>query len=277
MKPFSRNLAVPASASASACIAIVLLFLTLAGPSFAETEETLLPGDNIRITVFENPDLATEARISSRGTIRFPLIGTIKLGGLTPSAAIERVAAELRDGNFIRQPQINLVVTQPRSRQVSVLGQVTRPGRYALDEAGATLTDILALAGGISPSGDDVVTVMRTRDGATEKLEIDVPKMYRTGDLSANVEMGAGDTIFVRRAPVFYIYGEVQRAGTYRLEPETSVMQALSIGGGVTVRGTERGLKVGRRAPDGALVKVDVQLGDMIRPDDIIYVSESLF
>ena len=81
----------------------------------------------------------------------------------------------------------------------------------------------------------------------------------------------------MRRAPVFYIYGEVQRAGTYRLEPNTSVMHAISVGGGITARGTERGLKINRRAADGTLTKIDAQLGDPVRADDIIYVSESLF
>jgi polysaccharide export outer membrane protein len=101
--------------------------------------------------------------------------------------------------------------------------------------------------------------------------------MYRSGDLSANLEMDNGDTVFVRRAPVFYIYGEVQRAGTYRLEPNTSVMQAISLGGGITMRGTERGLRINRRSADGNLTRVDAQLGDLVKADDIIYVSESLF
>jgi polysaccharide export outer membrane protein len=263
----------------SGWLAVLACFglLGAAGSSFADVEEPLVPGDNIRVTVFENPDLTTDARISSRGTIRFPLIGTIKLGGLSPAAAAAQIGTQLKDRNFIRHPEVTLSVIQGRSRQVSVLGQVARPGRYALDESGNRLTDILALAGGISPAGDDVVTLIRTRDGISEKLEINVQKMYQSGDLSANVEVDNGDTVFVKRAPVFYIYGEVQRAGAYRLEPDTSVMRAISVGGGITVRGTERGLKIGRHAPDGALTRVDVQLGDMVKPDDIIYVSESLF
>jgi polysaccharide export outer membrane protein len=256
-----------------ACFAL----LGLAGPGFADTEEPLVSGDNIRVTVFENPDLTTEARVSARGSIRFPLIGSITLGGLTPTAAAARIAAQLKDGKFIRYPEVSLTLVQGRSRQVSVLGQVARPGRYALDETGATLTDMLALAGGISQSGDDVVTVIRTRNGKTEKLDVNVQKMYQNGDLSDNVEVDNGDTVYVKRAPVFYIYGEVQRAGSYRLEPETSVMRAISVGGGITVRGTERGLKIGRHSSSGVLSRVDAQLGDLVKPDDIIYVSESLF
>ncbi|HEY6720582.1 MAG TPA: SLBB domain-containing protein, partial [Burkholderiales bacterium] len=106
---------------------------------------------------------------------------------------------------------------------------------------------------------------------------INVPTMYRTGDLSRNLELENGDTIFVQRAPVFYIYGEVQRAGSYRLEQAMTVMQALSVGGGVTPRGTDRGLKIRRRASDGKFQTIDARLTDPILPDDVLYVRESLF
>jgi len=243
----------------------------------ADSRETLGAGDSIRVTVFQNPDLTTETRISERGTIVFPLIGEVALAGQTPTGGAVQIAEQLKQGNYIRNPQVSLSVTQVRSRQVSVLGQVGRPGRYALDDVNSKLTDILALAGGISPAGDDVVTVTVARGSQIRKLEIDVPKMYRSGDLSQNIEVESGDTIFVQRAPVFYIYGEVQRAGAYRLEPDMVVMQALSLGGGLTARGTDRGIKISRRTPDGSVGKVDAKLTDRVRPDDVIYVGESLF
>src|SRR5207249_8913412 len=146
-----------------------------------------------------------------------------------------------------------------RSRQVSVLGQVAHPGRYPLDDTSSSVTDLLALAGGIGPTGDDNVIVMVTRNGKTARLEINVPTMYRTGDLSRNIQLQSGDTIFVQRAPVFYIYGEVQRAGVERAEPDMVVMQALSLGGGLTARGTDRGIKISRRTPDGSVGKVDAK------------------
>jgi polysaccharide export outer membrane protein len=242
-----------------------------------QSRETLGEGDSIRITVFQNPDLTTETRISERGTITFPLVGEIALAGLAPVDAEARIADKLIKGKFVLKPQVSLNVIRVRSRQVSVLGQVARPGRYPLDDTSSNLTDILALAGGVSPTGDDNVTVMVTRNGKTVKREINVPSMYRTGDLSRNLQLENGDTIFVQRAPVFYIYGEVQRAGSYRLEQAMTVMQALSLGGGVTPRGTDRGLKIRRRAPDGTFQAVDARLTDAVQPDDVIYVRESLF
>ena len=249
----------------------------LAVQAQADSRETLGAGDNIRITVFQNPDLTTETRVSERGTIVFPLIGEVALSGHTPSTAGARIAEQLKQGNFLKNPQVTVSVLQVRSRQVSVLGHVARPGRYALDDTSSKLTDILAQAGGIGPAGDDNVTVMVTRGGKLTKLEVDVVRMYRSGDLKSNIEVQNGDTIFVQRAPVFYIYGEVQRAGAYRLEPNMSVIHALSLGGGLTPRGTERGLKIHRRQPDGAVRKLDVQLTDPLQPDDVVFVRESLF
>jgi len=264
-----------ASRRFAALLCIAAMMLPAAG--LAQSRETLGEGDSIRITVFQNPDLTTETRISERGTITFPLVGAISLAGLTPAGAEARIAEQLIKGKFVLKPQGSLNVVRVRSRQVSVLGQVARPGRYPLDDTSSNLTDILALAGGVSPAGDDNVTVMVTRNGKTAKLEINVPTMYRMGDLSRNLQLENGDTIFVQRAPVFYIYGEVQRAGSYRLEPAMTVMQALSVGGGVTPRGTDRGLKIRRRAPDGTFQAIDARLIDPVQPDDVIYIRESLF
>lgn len=251
--------------------------MALPSATFAQSRETLGEGDSIRITVFQNPDLATEARISERGTITFPLIGEIALAGLTPEGAQTKIAERLMDEKFVLKPQVSLNVLRVRSRQVSVLGQVARPGRYALDDTSSNLIDILALAGGVNPAGDDNVTVMLTRNGKAQKLDINVPAMYRTGDLSRNIPLENGDTVFVQRAPVFYIYGEVQRAGSYRLEQSMTVMQALSVGGGVTLRGTDSGLKIRRRMPDGSFQTIQARLTDAVQPDDVIYVRESLF
>jgi len=258
-----------------ALLCCVLVFAAF--DALGQMREALGDGDTVRITVFQHPDLTTEARISTQGTLSFPLIGEVELRGLEPAAAEARIAQKLIAGQFLLKPQVNLSVVSVRSRQVSVLGQVVRPGRYPLDGASAKLTEVLALAGGIGPGGDDSVIVMTQRDGSPRRLDIDVPYMYRTGDLSRDIELVNGDIIYVQRAPVFYIYGEVQRAGAYRLEPGMTVMQALSLGGGVTLRGTERGLKITRRTPEGGVKRVDAALTDRLQADDVVHVRESLF
>jgi polysaccharide biosynthesis/export protein len=293
MKPEMQSLKTHRSLATLAAIALLLaggqtcaaplpeapsVPMARAAPSApAPAADTLGAGDTVRITVFQYPDLTTETRVSARGTIAFPLIGDVVVSGLTPSAAAARIAEELRKGQYMVNPQVTVVMNQLRSRQVSVLGQVVRPGRYALEDANPKLTDILALAGGMSPTGADRVSVVLTRDGKKQTLEIDVPAMVRSGDMAQNLEIRNGDTIFVHRAPVFYIYGEVQRAGAYRLEDNMTVMQALSLGGGLTDKANDRGLKINRRMSDGQVQRFDAKLTDRVQSDDVIYAKDSLF
>ena len=238
--------------------------------------EALGPGDQLRITVFRNPDLTTETRVTERGTVLFPLIGEINVAGLTPTQASKLIADKLRGGRFVVNPEVTVAATQVNSRQVSVLGNVNKPGRYPLDAATGKLTDLLALAGGVAPGGSDQVSIVTTRNGKTTTENVDLPSMLRAGDLSKNFELHAGDTIFVHRAPQVYIYGEVQKGGAYRLEKDMTVMQVLAMGGGLTPRGTQRGIRIERK--EGNDVKrIDAKLTDRVRSDDVIYVRESLF
>ena len=243
----------------------------------APAPELLGEGDSVRVTVFQNPDLTTEARISERGTISVPLIGEVVISHLTPEGAAARIADRLTQGKFVVNPQVSLTVQQVRSRQVSVLGEVGKPGRYALDDVSNSLTDVLARAGGVNGEGDDTVIVVRNQNGKEIRTAIDVPEMYRTGDMSHNMRLENGDVVYVKRAPQFYIYGEVQHAGSYRLQPQMTVMQAISVGGGLTPRGTLRGLRAQRRTPDGQVRTVDVHQTDVVHADDVIVVRERLF
>jgi polysaccharide export outer membrane protein len=238
--------------------------------------ESLGMGDMVRITVFRNPDLTTEARVSERGTILFPMIGEVPVTGLTPSQAGSRIADKLKAGRFVVNPEVTVSLAQINSRQVSVLGSVLKPGRYPLDSTNVRLSDFLAVAGGIAAGGSDEVTILTNRNGRQEKIEVDLGAMMRGADLSKNVTLEPGDTIFVQKAPMIYIYGEVQRAGAYPIAQNMTVMQALALGGGVTVRGTERGIQISRRTGD-TVNRIDARLTDRVLPDDVIHVKESLF
>jgi polysaccharide export outer membrane protein len=277
--PNSLRQRFPSSPSAARWFAALLCLVVIAASdkAFAQSRSILGPGDSVRVTVFQSPDLATEARISERGTLAMPLIGEIAVEGLTPSDAAARIAEQLARGKFVVNPQVSVNVVEVRSRQVSILGQVTRPGRYPLDGPRTRLTDMLAVAGGISATGDDNVTLIMHREGRPRTMEINVPALFRTADSPQDIELEPGDTIFVPRAPTFYIYGECQRPGAYRLEAAMTIMQALSVGGGVTPRGTERGVKVNRRVGDGAVRRLEVSLNDRVEPGDVIYVAERLF
>src|SRR5258708_4997256 len=171
MQPDKNQSTISPVAARRFAAVLCLAVMTLSVAAFGQSRETLGEGDSVRITVFQDPDLTTETRISERGTITFPLIGEIAIAGLTPAGAEARIAEQLIEGKFVLKPQVSLNVIRVRSRQVSVLGQVARPGRYPLDDTSSNLTDILALAGGISSTGDDKVTVRIPPKCKTAKTE----------------------------------------------------------------------------------------------------------
>ena len=234
-------------------------------------------GDVIRISVFQNADLSIETRVSESGVISFPLLGPVKVGGLSPSQAEKVIADGLRDGNFVKQPQVSVLVTQVRGNQVSVLGQVNRPGRFPMEVADMHLTDMLANAGGISALGADTVVVVGTRNGQPYRAEIDVPSVFSAQGRANDISLQNGDVIWVDRAPVVYIYGEVQRPGAMRIDRDMTVLQALAAGGGLTLRGTEKGIAVHRKGADGKVEVLKPTMDELVRPGDVVYVRESLF
>ncbi len=248
-----------------------------AAPAQQRSEYVLGAGDVIRITVFQNPDLTLETRLSETGQVSYPLLGPINLGGMSVAQAEKRVADGLRSGNFVKQPQVSVLVVQVRGNQVSVLGNVNRPGRYPLELADTRLTDILAAAGGVSQGGADIVTVVGSRNGKPFRSEIDLPGAFQAAQRTNDVVLANGDVIYVDRAPTVFIYGEVQRPGVIRLERGMTVMQALATGGGLTQRGTEKGMRVHRRGPDGKVQVIQPSMDDPVRDGDVVYVRESLF
>ena len=234
-------------------------------------------GDAIRILVFQNPDLTLESRVSEGGTITYPLIGTVQIGGLTISGAEQKIATALKAGGFVQQPQVNIVLVQNRGNQVSVLGQVNRPGRFPLETFNTRVSDMLAAAGGATVAGDDIVIVTGLRDGKPFRKLIDIPALYLGDKAEADIVLAGGDAIYVHRAPVFYIYGEVQRPGSFRIERNMTVQQALAQGGGPTIRGTENRLRLNRRNASGVVEQISPELTDAIQPDDVLFINESLF
>jgi polysaccharide biosynthesis/export protein len=250
------------------------------GPAHAQSptpEYRLSAGDVIRITVYQSPDLTLETRISEAGTISYPLLGSVRIGGMGVTQAEKTIADGLRTGNFLKAPQVSLLVMQVRGNQVSVLGQVNRPGRFPIETADMRLTDLLAAAGGIAASGADTVTLVGTRSGQPFRRDLDLQAVVRSERRADDLIVQNGDVVYVERAPMVYIYGEVQRPGAMRLERGMTVMQALATGGGLTLRGTEKGLRIHRKGSDGKTQIIQPTMDDPVRDGDVVYVRESLF
>jgi polysaccharide export outer membrane protein len=245
--------------------------------SGSNAEYVVGAGDVLHITVLQNPDLTIESRVSELGTLSFPYIGSVQVGGLSVSQSEKKIADMLREGNFVPNPQVNILPVQMRSAQVAVLGHVNRPGRYPLETVNMRLSALLAVAGGIAPTGADTVVLMGTRKGKPIRKEIDVPMLVQKGNGADDFLVESGDVLYVNRAPVFYIYGEVQHPGAFRLERDMTLMQGLAMGGGLTTRGTEKGLRVYRRDGHATLQLNDVQPDSPLQADDVIYVREGRF
>jgi polysaccharide export outer membrane protein len=243
----------------------------------AKQDYVLGAGDLVRVSVFQSPELTLETRIPETGVVNYPLLGAVTLGGLTISQAEKRIADGLLNGKFLRQPQVSILVTQLRGAQASVLGHAVRPGRYALELTNTRLSDLMALAGGVAPDGSDMLTVVGTRGGKPFRQQIDFRTLFRGEASSQDIVIENNDVVYVDRGPQVYIYGEVQKPGTLRLERGMTVQQALAAAGGLTQRGTQRGIRVTRKGADGATETVTPNLQDTLKQDDVIQVPESLF
>ncbi|MHB1586393.1 MAG: polysaccharide export protein EpsE [Acidiferrobacteraceae bacterium] len=257
---------------------LVLLVALFTTPAFAAGGGSyhLGSGDVVHITVYGHPGLTIDARLGEDGSVNFPLIGEVRLGGDTTFEAEAKIEKELASGGYIKSPQVNLNVTDYKSQQITVLGWVNRPGEYHLDKA-SRITDALALAGGIMPDGGDLVTLIREKGGKTEYQQINALKLFQPGGSKLNKAVQSDDILFVPKRQVFYIYGQVQRPGSFRLKQHMTVAQALATGGGLTIRGTESGIKIMRQEPNGATHTVTAKLSEQVMPNDVIYVPESLF
>lgn len=243
------------------------------GAESGAAEYRLGAGDLLKINVYGYPDMSADVRVDEAGSISYAYVGQLTVGGRSARDVESLVAQKLTTGGFIRSPQVSVLVADYRSQTVAVMGQVSRPGQYPLRKASAVI-DLLAEAGGVmNGTAADEATLLHA-DGS--KLPIDLFALF-DGDPTQNSPVSAGDTIYVPRASQFYVYGEVQRPGTYRLERNMTVSQAISAGGGLTPRGTDRRATVKRRGEKGKEVHVTVKGSDLLQPDDVLVVKESLF
>jgi len=235
----------------------------------------IAPGDVVRITVYQVPDLTLETRIEDNGTLSYPLLGSLKLGGMSVPEAEQMVENRLRSGGFVTAPNVTVSVLQIRGYLVTVLGHVGKAGRYPLESRNTRLSDMLAIAGGIDKDGSELVILSGTRQGAPFKREF-LLRDLGSGKEVDNPLLQSGDLVYVPPAPVFYIYGEVQKPGSFRLEPGMTVMQALATGGGMTAKGTRRGMTLQRRTPDHGIEVLEAKPDELVHPDDVLFIREGL-
>ena len=266
---------------------IALLSLIAAASLSAQSvaDYVIGPQDVLSIQVFDQPDLGGKYTVDADGTFSFPLIGRVKAGSLTLRGFERELKERLADGYF-RSPQITVTVEQYRSQRVFVMGEVRQPGPVSLT-GGMTLIEALARAGSTLPTSSGEVSIVRpsqssTAGGpavpgqaATEVFRASVQDL-QSGALSQNIDLRDGDTIFVPKAELVYVFGEVRNPGGYAVQKTTTVLQALSLAGGVTEHGAMNRIQV-MRIVKGTKVEVRVKLSDVVRPEDTIVVPQRYF
>ena len=257
------------------------------GPSRAEY--VIGAQDVLTITVWDSPDLSGKFTVETDGSFTFPLIGRVKAGGLTLRQFEAELKKKLADGYF-KNPQVSVAVETYRSQRIFIVGEVRSPGTYQLT-GDMTLIEAIARAGSTTPAAAPEAIVVRApagkaADGPTlpgshasdssETKRVNLRDL-QSGALSQNVALRDGDTIFVPRAESIYVFGQVKNPGAYALQDaETTVLQALSLAGGVTDRGATSRIKI-VRVVKGEKVEIKVKLTDLVLPGDTVIVPEKFF
>ena len=242
--------------------------------------------DVLGITVWNQPDLTGKFTVEADGTFSFPLIGRVKVGGLT----LRQIEAELRsrlvDG-YLKNPQVSVAIESYKSQRIFVVGEVKSPGAYPLG-ANMTLMEALAQAGSTTSDAGDEAVIVRSSpgqtsaqpaasDGNSNSAVVRVQLGYLEADLlSQSVRLRDGDTIFVRRAASMFVFGQVKSPGAYRIQHGYTVLQALSLAGGVTDRGSTSRIKIVRLV-DGNKKEFNAKLDDLVEPGDTLIILERFF
>jgi polysaccharide export outer membrane protein len=264
---------------AAICLGLMMDAAWAAGPEAGSAGPlaALGPGDSALIHVYGQPDMDGVVAVDDSGMMRVPLAGAVPVAGLTPEEAGARIEQALRAGNFLVDPHVTLTVTQSLSQRVSVLGEVRTPGRYPID-ARTSVVDLLAQAGGVTDLGSTTIFILRPDStGTTARYAVDLNGL-RDPTRNAPTEMlRAGDSLYVPKAEQFFILGEVQKPSMYKLEPHMTVIQAISLAGGITAKGSNRRVEIKRRGPNGEEQLLKPKPDDLIKPDDVIRVKESIF
>jgi polysaccharide export outer membrane protein len=235
------------------------------------------PGDQVNLEVYGQPDMTSTLYVGDDGSISVPLAGAVPVAGVTPVVAAKRVENALIAGQFLKSPHVTIAVLVGKSQRVSVLGEVKTPGRYTI-EPNTSIFDLLALAGGTTENGADTVEVLRAgADGKMNRNVIDLKALGGGSTLASEQRLQSGDEITVPRAEQFYIYGEVTKPDKYRIERGMTVVEAIARAGGITPRGSDKRVEIKRLGAGGKYTIRRATPSDLVEPNDVIRVKESIF
>jgi polysaccharide export outer membrane protein len=241
--------------------------------ALAASGRVLTPQDSITIKVVNQPDMDTTTRVESDGTISFPYVGRIRAAGLTEDQVARAIEKQLAARQIVTEPHV-LIETSSFGTQASVQGQVGAPGVYTLDRP-TNLTQLLSRAGGLRDTAVGGTVSVRHSGGIVQKF--DSKEVQAGRGPGAALRVANNDEVFVDLAPFYYLYGYVGRPGEFPLLRPLTVQQAISIGGGLAVLGSEWRIRIKRKAGDGQAYEVPASLDDQVEAGDTIIISERIF
>ncbi len=235
-------------------------------------------GDVLKITVYDHDDLTTIARVSGDGVIIFPLIGEVGVKGLTLPQITQKISSLLSDG-YIVAPQVSIFIQEFRSKKAFIMGEVHKPGLYVLPGQ-TTFLALLSEAGGLTKDAGDKAIIKRKVNPIGEKekiLSIDLKRLIEKGDTSLDVPIMDSDSVYITKAGVFYVTGEVKKPDAYKYEEGTTVIKAITMAGGFTDKASTGRIKITRKVDGKEDVIAKVKMDEPVLPDDVIIVPESFF
>jgi len=264
----------------------IMTWIAVLGFSFLFTESlsaqdyVVGEGDVLKITVYENDDLTTVARVSARGTIKMPLIGSVEISGLTVSEIVKKIAG-LYDDGYLVDPQVNLFIEEYQGTKATILGQVGKPGLYDLRER-TSLLELISKAGGLKKdAGEDVLVKRNESDAGKDEdvIRVNITDLVEKGDISQNITIRNGDTIYISKRELEYVYvtGEVKKPDSYEFKDDMTVIRAITKAGGLSDRAEPKKLKIIRRIDGKKKVLERVKMDTVVKPGDVIVVPESFF
>jgi len=260
---------------------IILVFGFMLFPLLVYGQEYVIgEGDLLKITVYDNPDLTAESRVGGDGKITFPLVGDVIVGGLTSAEAQKKIERLLANG-YVRKPQVSVFIAEYKSKKVTTLGEFIKPGLIEL-RGNATLMEVISNAGGITPNAGETLVIQRkvlktdgTR-GEDLSISVDLVKLLEKGDITTNIMVMDGDSIYVPRASFVYVTGEVRTPGAYKITKGLTVLRSITLAGGFTQKAWKGRTKIIRKSATGEK-EIDGKMEDLVMPDDVIMVPESFF
>jgi polysaccharide export outer membrane protein len=253
------------------CLCCICALLVLAAAS-AKEEYVIGPEDVLEISVYDHEEMTSTVRVGGNGVITLPLLDAVEVGGLTVSQATKKIT-DLLSGDYIVDPKVNIFVVTFRGQKVVILGQVENPGLYEI-RAETTLLELISLAGGLNPDAGDIATLKRVNEKGTEERKIDLERLIDKGDTTLNFRVMDGDKVFIEKAGLFYVTGEVNRPSSYPYQDRLSLIKAITMAGGLTNIASSTKVKILRQNEGKEQVIEQASMDTEILPEDVIVVPK---